>query len=173
MPSLTNLFTDSFIRPNDATAYASGDLVANSTVAGTVVAMQFGLSRSPGRQRITRGRLRKTAATIALAAFRAHLFSANPCAVAPTNGDNGAFLAAAAASYLGALDFATVSLAGGGANLFSDGARLDGVPVTGSGIIVPTGGDTGIVWALLEARAAYVPTALEQFFLTLESESLT
>lgn len=164
MPVVAALYSASFVRPNDALAYASGDLVANNTVAGAVVPMQIGLSRNPSRQRITRARLMKTSVGFALAAFRAHLFSAAPVVAV---GDNGVLATTGAASYLGAIDFPVAA-----ANMLSDGLRLDGVPITGPSIIVPMGADTGIVYALLEARAAYVPTALETFTLSLECDSV-
>lgn len=145
----------SFARPNDSTAYASGDLVANSTTAGSVAAMSFAVSRVTGLGgMIRRVRLRKTGTGIVGASFRLHLYSAAPT---PSNGDNAAWLTDQAANYIGALDV-TVD------RVFSDGAAGNGVPVAGGEINFTS--DT--VYGLLEARGAYAPTAQETITLSLE-----
>ena len=56
----------SFARPNDTTAYASGDLVANATSAGAVTPLAFALGGNamPGGTRITRVRLQKSGTTL-------------------------------------------------------------------------------------------------------------
>lgn len=147
-----------FTRPADTTAYASGDLVANSTTAGSVTPMQFSVARvAAGSGMIRRVRLRKSGTTITNASFRLHLYKASPTA---TNGDNGAWLTDQAAEYLGALDV-TCDRA------FSDGAGGSGVPVTGSEInFVLTSGQ--VIYGLCEAKAAYVPDSAEVFVWALE-----
>jgi hypothetical protein len=93
----------SFMRPNDTTAYASGDLVANSTTAGSVVPMSFPLGGNsmPGTTRVARVRLSKSGTTATNASFRVHLYGASPVVA---NGDNGAWSTDQAANYLGAID---------------------------------------------------------------------
>jgi hypothetical protein len=84
--------TASFTRPADTTAYASGDLVANSTTTGSVVPIELiGAARADGEAlRIERVRLRKSGASLTNAAFRVHLFRKPPTV---TTGDNGVFSA--------------------------------------------------------------------------------
>ena len=150
----------SFTRPNDTTAYASGDLVANSTTAGSVVPLSFALGGNsmPGATRITRARLRKSGTTATNASFRAHLYAASPIVA---NGDNGAWSTDQAANYLGAIDIASMKA-------FTDGCCDVGAAPAGAEMLVrlPAG---ATLYALLEARAAYTPAANEAFTLTLES----
>lgn len=161
--------TASFARPGDTTAYAAGDLLANSTTAGAVVALEMvGAVRAAGEAiRIERVRLRKTGAGLGNAAFRVHLFRKPPT---PTVGDNGAFHASGVLAlsdiegHVGYVDV-TLDLAA------ASGARGVGGPVTGSGITCESSGGVGhetSLWALVEARAAYVPTSGETFVVTLE-----
>jgi hypothetical protein len=146
-------------RPANTTAYASGQLLANSTTAGSVTALQFTSTRlAAGSATIRRGRLSKTSTTTAVSAFRLHLFSASP--LAPTNGDGGVFIPLGAANYLGVLDFPSMIAC-------TDGAAGNGAPLVGSDITFALGsGQT--VFGLIEVRAAYVPTSGEVFTAVLE-----
>ena len=147
----------SFTRPGDTTAYASGDLVANSTTAGSVAPITLTLGRTAAGEeiRIDRIKLAKSAVTTTNASFRVHLYLVSPTAA---NGDNAAFSTNQVASYLGQWDV-TVGQA------FTDGAA--GFVVTGLNSIVLT---TQYVYALIEARAAYAPGSAEIFTLTIEGE---
>lgn len=83
-----------FNRPANTTAYASGQLVANDTVAANVVPVQIGggVCRAGGDVGATRGiRLEKSGTSIANASFRVHLFRQAPTM---TNGDGGVYLPA-------------------------------------------------------------------------------
>lgn len=153
-----------FTRPSDTTAYASGDLVANSTTAASVAALQWDLRR--GDEGNIDGFVRKLRAyssdtDVTNASFRLHLYKANPVSTAPTNGDNGAFAVATAgisASYLGSIDYSldrTVNGVAWGA----------GVPTSGVEINFT---DVGILYGLIEARAAYTPASAEVFTLVPE-----
>lgn len=146
-------------RPANTTAYAIGQLLANSVTAGAVTALQFTAARlAAGSATIRRGRMSKTSTTTAVSAFRLHLFSASP--LAPTNGDGGAFIPVGAASYLGAIDFPSMIAC-------TDGAAGNGAPLVGSDITFVLGtGQT--VFGLIEVRAAYVPTSGEVFTVALE-----
>jgi hypothetical protein len=146
----------SFVRPADTTAYASGDLVANSTTAGSVAPMSWTISRqgSGAGGMIRRVRIRKTSTGTTGASFRLHLYSASPT---PSNGDNGAWLTNRAADYIGAFD-CTID------RVFTDGAAGNGVPMTGSEINFAA--DT--VFGLLEARGAYAPGNAETITVILE-----
>lgn len=147
-----------FTRPNDTTAYASGDLVANSTTAGSVAALQFTVARvAAGSGVIRRAKIKKSGTGVTNASFRLHLYTAAPT---PSNGDNGAWLTSGAANWLGALDV-TVD------KVFSDGAAGTGTPLTGSDIAFALASGQ-VVYGLLEARGAYTPTAQETFDVLVE-----
>lgn len=146
-----------FTRPSDTTAYASGDLVANSTTAGSVVPIPFKVARtSLPFSTLDRVRLLKSGTSVTNASFRLHFYTTAPT---PSNGDNGVWLTTQA-GYLGAVDV-TVDKA------FSDGAA--GIGAFGVGLKIPSTRDTdGTVYGLLEARGAYTPISAEVFTATLE-----
>lgn len=148
-----------FTRPSDTTAYASGDLVANSTTAGSVVpitiAVGRGASGSAATGMLRRLRLRKSGTSITNAQFRVHVYST--ASITFANGDNGAWSTNAMANYIGSFDV-TVDRA------FTDGAAGVGVPTIGSEITFITQN----VYAVLEARAAYTPGNAEVFTVELE-----
>lgn len=154
----TALASANFTRPADTTAYASGDLVANSTTAGSVTVMTFtigrGSSGAAASGMIRRARLRKTGTSTTNASFRLHLYRSAPT---PSNGDNGAWLTNNAADYVGAIDI-TADKA------FTDGAIGNGTPNTGSEINFTH----QTYYGLLEARAAYTPASAEVFTIELE-----
>lgn len=144
-----------FNRPADTTAYASGDLVANSTTAGSVAAMTFAIGRvAAAGGMVRRARLRKSGTSIVNAFFRLHLYSAAPT---PSNGDNGAWLTSGAANYVGSIDIIVDKA-------FTDGAAGNGVPSVGSEINFTA----TTYYGVLEARGAYTPTSGESFELMLE-----
>src|ERR1051326_6997470 len=105
MPFQINNLSASFARPNDTTAYAAGDLVANSTTAGAVVPLRVDLGNLAAAGHaitgIPRARLTKSGTSPANANFRIHLYEAAPL---PQNGDNGAWSTDHAASWLGSID---------------------------------------------------------------------
>lgn len=147
----------SFTRPANTTAYATGDIVCNSTTLGSVVAMTFAIARTTNAGgRIRRARLRKTGTNITNASFRLHLYSALPT---PSNSDNGVFLTDKAANYVGFLDFAAAN-----AIAFTDGAAINAVPAVGSEMNFTSDNYYGF----LEARGAYTPASAEVFSLELE-----
>src|SRR5262249_15384086 len=149
----------SFTRPSNTTAYASGNLVANSVTAGSVVPLSFALGNSYGigQFRINRARLAKSGTGVTNASFRIHLYAGSP---SPANGDGGAWSPDRAGKWLGNIDV-TSMLA------FTDGAAGTGsLPAGSEGLIRLPAGAT--VYALIEARAAYTPAASEVFTLTLE-----
>jgi hypothetical protein len=148
----------SFTRPADTAVYAVGDLVANSTTAGSVVPMEFTVSRvAAGSFMLRRARLLKTGTSLTNANFRLHLYTTSPT---PSNGDNGAWLTGHS-GYLGAFDFSCD-------RVFTDGAAaISGFPLSGSEIAVKlASGDK--IYGLLEARGAYTPISAEVFTPTLE-----
>lgn len=150
--------SSSFTRPANTTAYASGDLVANNTAAGSVTPLSWTAARvAAGSFMVRRARLTTSSTSTTNASFRLHLYSASPTV---TNGDNGVWLSNEADDYLGSMDI-TVDKA------FSDGASGQGSPGIGSDINVKlASGQT--IYGLLEARAAYTPTSAGTFAVTLE-----
>jgi hypothetical protein len=160
MPFQINNLSAGFTRPNDTTAYAVGDLVANSTTAGSVVPLKIDLGNiaavGHGITRITRARLAKSGTSPANANFRIHLYDAAPT---PQNGDNGAWSTDHAANWLGNIDVASMLA-------FTDGCTGTGSAPAGSEMFLRLA--SGSIFALLEAKAAYTPVANETFTLTLE-----
>lgn len=153
--STISLISATFKRPSDTTQYASGDLVANSTTAGSVVPMRFDISDGGDGGMIRRARITKSGTSVTTASFRVHLYSS--ATITCANGDNGAWSTDQAANYFGAIDV-TVDKA------FTDGAVGHGVPLVGTEI------NFGIntYHGLLEARGAYTPSSAEVFTIELE-----
>lgn len=151
-----------FTRPNDVTAYAAGDLVANSTTAGSVVALQFSTAglRGAASGRVTRAEIEKSNGTVTLATFVLHLFDR---AKTLTNGDNGALQVNNLLGYIGSVD---LDLATGAIN-------IAGGPVHKHSALVDFTFDAPgqVLYGYLAAAAAYVPTALEVFTLGLHVET--
>lgn len=154
-------FSASFTRPADTTAYASGDLVANSTTAGSVVPLKFGLNSGASfpysnNGLIHRIKARKTSTTTTSASFRLHLFKSAPTVA---NGDNGAASFTGSANYLGYVDTDMSSAS----TVFTDGLASFAVPDTDIGFNV-----SGPLYGLVEARAAYTPASGETFTFTID-----
>lgn len=149
-------------RPADTTAYASGDLVANSTTAGSVTPFAFRVKKGTG-VKIWRVALAKSAASVTNAAFRVHLHSDSPTVA---NGDNGA-ISSTSSSYIGFVDIAAPATA------FSNTYVASGIYVNNS-LAAPlffTADTDGYVYGLLEARGAYTPASEETFSITLFGET--
>lgn len=148
----------SFTRPADTTAYAAGDLVANSVTAGSVTPISVAAARvNAGTGMIRRIRLTTSSPSTTNASFRVHFYKTSPTF---TNGDNAAWLTTGS-TYLGACDV-TID------KVFSDGAKGIGVPNTGTEINFDTGASTQNIFAVIEARGAYTPTSGETFTLAVE-----
>jgi hypothetical protein len=155
----------SFVRPANTTAYANGQLVANSVTAGSVTPLPLAVGRlNGGTAVVKRGRLTKSGTTVTYATFRAHFFKAAPT---PSNGDGAAFLTSGALNWIGSMTF---DMTAASAMVFTDGAKVIGVPDVGSQIILDTGSASQDIYALIEVLAAYVPANAETFTLALEIE---
>lgn len=160
---------DPFTRPADTTAYASGDLVANSTTAGSVAVptIVFNPAASGGTAFVRRVKLKKSGTGVTNAAFRVHIYRSAPT---PTNGDNGVWLTTESA-WVGSFDV-TIDKA------FSDGAAGVGIPTTGTVIAIVNPSNTANpaaavrLWALIEARGAYTPASAEIFTISAEVETV-
>lgn len=158
---LTAVVTATFNRPANTTAYASGQLVANSTTAGSVVPLSLAAARiNAGTGAIRRVRLSTNKTGLAgNEVFRVHLFKTSPTVA---NGDNGAFsVNGVAAVHLGIFDI-TLD------RVFNDGAKGVAAPIVGSEILFDAGTGTQNIFALIEARGAYTPASGETFVLALE-----
>lgn len=148
-------------RPADTTPYVSGDLVANSTTAGSVVPLAFAAARAVGGAGSIR-RLRLSTNKTGLAGtevFRVHLFKNSPTVA---NGDNGVFSVNGVAS-LGVGEF-DVTLD----RIYNDGSKGIAVPRVGPEVIFDAGAATQNIFALLEARGAYTPASGEIFSIAAE-----
>lgn len=146
----------SFTRPNDTTAYAANDLVANSTTAGSVTPMTFQLPNFNGQGfRITACKIAKSGTTATNGNFHLRLYTTSPtCA----NGDNGAWSTNQVATYIGKVDPAIVEA-------FTDGCAVVDTSLTTTTLhmVIPS----GVLYGLLVADAAYTPAANEVFTVTL------
>lgn len=161
-----NIFNNSasFTRPANTTAYVAGQLVANSTTAGSVVPLAIPVGGQTGfiNMRLTRVRLMKSGTTSTNANFTVHLYAASPtCA----NGDGATFSTNQAANWLGSIAVTTMQA-------FTDGCTGVGSFASGSEAFLKTSNASGqsqqFVYALLQAQAAYTPVSAEVFTLTLE-----
>jgi hypothetical protein len=153
----------SFTRPANTTAYAVGALVANSTAAGSVAPLACAVARKvAGTGLIRRARLSSSNAAAVGASFRIHLFKTAPTS---TVGDGGVFAGAVnglAAIHLGYFD---VTLD----RSFSDGAKGVGAPAVGTEIVFDAAAGSQSIYALVEARSAYVPASGETLTVALEA----
>lgn len=153
--------SSNFTRPADTTAYASGDLVANSTTAGSVTPLTFRMGY--GQNLILRQvRLKINSAVNTNAKFLLHLYNASPT---NTNGDNGAWLTTSS-GYMGnvAID-ATLQT-------FSDNTMGSGVYINTAvaNQFVVVGDVNYVIYGLISATAAYTPTSGGIFTATLIGE---
>ena len=153
--------TGSFVRPDNTTAYSSGQLVANDTTAANVVPINLGpITPSAKGLQIQRVRLFTSSTSITTATFRVHLYAAPPATI--TNGDGGAWNTSGVATYLGDADVTLTEA-------FTDGAfgvgQVNVLPAISQRF---QGAAPLNLYALLEARSAYTPTALEVLTVTAE-----
>lgn len=160
--------TATVTRPADTTQYASGDLIANSTTAGSVTAMEFRAGNSGGFGMIKTARLLKSADSVTAANFRLHLFRDSPVATAPSNGDGDAIqVAVDEAGYIGSIDFDMTDI-----DIHTGGNVAVGVPQDSRDIVYKLADDSAVLYGLLEARGTYTPASGEIFTVELISEVL-
>ena len=159
---IVEITSTTITRPADTTAYASGDLIANSTTAGSVTPFVMRVPYGRGLK-IHRVGVSRNDTDVANASFRVHFYKDSPTV---TNGDNGAWLSIVA-GHQGFVDVVGTSPA------FSANALAYGVYVNNSvyaPLYVLTDTDR-YLYALLEARAAYTPASAETFTLSLIGEA--
>jgi hypothetical protein len=146
-------------RPADTSAYSVGDLIANNTVAGSVVPIPLAVARvNNGSGMIRRLRLKTNDAAFAAAVIRVHLYRDSPSV---TNGDNGVFLTTES-NYIG---YADITLN----RHFSDAEKGFGVPAVGSEWSFQPSAGTQTIFALFEARTAVTPSSATVFTLVAET----
>src|SRR6185503_8243660 len=133
------ILSNSITRPADTTAYASGDLVANDTVAANVTPFTFaGAVRQVGyRGVIKQVRLHASQVLLANGSFRVHFFKDTIPTV--TNGDNAALdVKTQFTNWLGFVDVAlALNGTGAGTNNDAGGSKGWGYP--------PAPGEIGIL----------------------------
>lgn len=159
--------SNTVVRPADTTAYAVGDLIANSTTAGSVTPIAMTVSRLPDvGGMVRRVRLRVDDASWKNATVRVHFYRDSPTLGV---GDNGVFnssetLQSSESHYIGSADVLLDKQ-------FAQGTvQVKGisVPNTGSEIVFDPSSGTQLIYALLEARTAVTPAASKTFSLSLE-----
>jgi hypothetical protein len=155
-------------RPDNTTAYAQNDLIADNATANSIIVPS--LSLPPRRPLELLGGFLSTNLTTGFTTFAGHvdLWDAAPTF---TNGDNGAYaVATGAANWVGHLTTDVV----GALNQFADGAATplhhgDTYAATGAfpQIVVPNS-DGELYWSLYEADATgFTPISEQTFTLVL------
>jgi hypothetical protein len=152
-----------FTRPANTTAYSSGQLVGNSTTAGSVTPLSFTAARVTGGNFYVRRFTMSFSSHQAMTgtSFRLHLYTVTPAAI--TNGDGGTYAVTTANEFCEMDTSSTIPTPG------TDVSILYGVPSPGDGNEcngVATGGS--IIYGLMEARGAYTPGSSETVTAKLE-----
>jgi hypothetical protein len=149
-----------FTRPNNTTAYSSGQTVADSTTAGSCHPLIFLIPTA--NFKLQRVGMVKSGSGNTNAQFRLHLYSNAPTLA---NGD-GATWSTTQSAYLGDIDV-DMSI-----RAFTDNAQGFGLFATSD---VPAylalNPSTLTIYGVLEARGAYTPLANEIFTVTLYGET--
>lgn len=151
--TISHILAPTFTRPADTTAYADGDLVANSATAGSVVPLVFSVPVGNGRSiEIIGGTLQKSDQTdVANSQFRIHVYTSSPT---PANGDNAAW-STDIAGYLGFVDLGLMIA-------HTDDAYIRTyIPLVE--IMSFNIGPKNVLYGLIEADAAYIPASEETF----------
>lgn len=180
----TFMSQDVFTRPADTTAYAAGataapgnagDLIANSTTAGSVKPLKFRIAKGPGQVAYIRGaRMYRTGGTLATGqhniagAIRLHLFN-TATRVSVAGGDNAAFNASPVSNWMGYIDLVAIACAPG---LRTSGAVSTqvywGSPARTGEMIVNLSAAQVSIQGLLETRIAFTPISGEIFTVQIE-----
>jgi hypothetical protein len=160
--------TGSFSRPANTTAYASGQLVANSVTAGSVVPLSVAAARQNGGSGMIMGvRLSKSSPGITGAAFRVHFYRMPPTVTVGDGGTLAANVNGIAAIEIGYADVTMDQAYSDGAKGFAGGLKnSDG---TFRNAIFDSAVNTPSIFALIEARGAYTPVSGETFSLAIET----
>ena len=150
--------SSNFTRPANTTAYAAGQLMANSTTAGSVTPLSWTFARvNGGNGYVRRFRMTLSSKSITNTSFRLHLYTVSPTV---TNGDGGAFLSTMAN------EICTLTSQVSTSDPYNWQAGSDvsigyGTPSQGSECNFVAAGGTTTLYGLVEARAAYTPASGE------------
>lgn len=154
--------TSTLTLPSSTTAYAAGQLIANSATAASVAAPSFAI-QSPGSAIIPRLRLTTNDATATAwggASIQVDLWSVAPAFV---NGDRGSWsIATGSGSHLGAYS-CTMSVE------YGDGAYAECAPTVGTISVPKLASGSAIYWTLQAASGSGVTGASKVFTLTAET----
>lgn len=155
------IVSGNFTRPANTTAYASGQIIANSTTAGSCSAISLAAARANDAAGSVRRVYLKVNDTAWLnATVRVHLYRSSPTYAA---GDGGTYTGNTTESgYLGSLD---VTLSRQFSDPYVSGL---GVPNDGGEIVFLPASGTQNIHAVLEARSAPTPAASKVFTLAAE-----
>lgn len=144
-----------FTRPADTTAYADGDLVANSTTAGSVTALTFAVpDEGFPLGRIRAVRITKSDTDLTNAGFNVHFFSASQTVA---NGDNGAFSPGGHDEWLGKIAVTVDD------SFTTDDVGRGAAAVNAEIPFAITDGSGATLYGYVEATAAYTPASAEVF----------
>lgn len=174
-------------RPADVATYTTGDVVTDTTTTADVVPLRFPACRTNGGSGIiTGGRAIKSSDTTTVSAMRLWLFAASPFAAGSFIADNAALdlTYASMARFVGCVDLTTWVDAGSMAKCegvitrtripFSKEYVGDSTSLTTGALSVkglPPVPPSRLLYGILEARAAYVPTSAETFRIWLDVQS--
>ncbi|MEI9890916.1 MAG: hypothetical protein WDN45_10385 [Caulobacteraceae bacterium] len=150
-----------FTTPAGTTAYASGDLIANSGAAGSVTPMQFTVCRdvSGSTGMVRRARVKTPDTGMAAATVRLHLYKSSPTVA---NGDNGVY-SSTESDWIGNIDVILDQA-------FSDPMEKGlGVPSVGSEINYDCNSGAQVIYGLLEARGTYTPQGAKAWTVVVEA----
>lgn len=155
----------SFIRPNDTTAYAVGDVIADSTSAATVLTFPRATLGNGDSGIIAQATIVSSANKSTKLDGRLWLFDTAP---ASYGNDNEAFAPTDAEmrTVIGIIDFPTASWIAGLVTADAAGNAL--CDIQNLAIPFNTTKDTNDIYGVLEARNAYTPIAVEQFDIRLK-----
>lgn len=156
-------------RPADTTAYTVGDLLANSTTAGSVTPFTFTHDGVVQPVQVSRFIMRSSNDTVTNKNFQIYIFSRSPVV---TNGDNGAFAVTGpnGTDNLGGVFGSSVAVntGAGSINYFYP---MDAAGTFANGWIPQV--FTLPFFALIKVNAAYTPTSGETFDLTAECDIIS
>jgi len=156
--------TVEFPRPNDTSAYAAKDAVANRTAGASVLTFE-NMARVVGKGGYIVKAVMLTDQAANVASFRLHLFNAAPTA----QQDNATFalLWAARASYLGFIDMGPLAQESTGSTA-AGAERSSGVGALPLSFMCASGDKN--LYGLLETLDVFTPAALQNFFVMLAAE---
>ncbi len=149
--------TSTFTRPANTTAYSSGNLIASSTTAGSIVVPSFSLANYAGSAIIPKIGLATNATTGWGVTLTMNLWTSAPTY---TNGDGGAYAVATSGAgkyYLGQFSCILIQ--------FADGASGECSPAYGNVVKVTLPSGVAIYWDL-QATGTVTPISQQTFTAT-------